>query len=263
MQLDRPGRAFAAAGYAVLVFDYRHFGDSSGEPRQLLDLRTQYTDWDAAISFAREHDQVDPDGIVLWGTSFAGGHVIDAAARTPGIAAVIAQAPFTDGLAMAAALVKRHPLMAMRLQLAAVVDQVAGWLGRTPRYVPVTAPPGGFAVLPAPHVWAAVPSLVPTGSTWRNEVAARIMLRLAQHRPVRRAKNVRCPMLVQVLDDETVLPTAPAYAVAKRARRGEAKSYRGLDHFDIYLGDGFEQVNADQVEFLNRHLSQRRRATVV
>ena len=44
---------FAAAGLAALVFDYRGFGDSGGEPRQWLDVRRQRQDWAAAIAFVR------------------------------------------------------------------------------------------------------------------------------------------------------------------------------------------------------------------
>jgi hypothetical protein len=74
----RPGSTFpTVAGRGI--FDYRHFGDSSGEPRQFLGLRKQYADWDAAVDYARQRPDIDATGIVLWGTSFSGGHVIDAA----------------------------------------------------------------------------------------------------------------------------------------------------------------------------------------
>ncbi|MBP2332059.1 S9 family peptidase [Corynebacterium freneyi] len=53
----------------------------------------------AVRSRRRSRDGVDPDRIVLWGTSFGAGHVIRAASRDPRVAAVIAQCPFTDGLA--------------------------------------------------------------------------------------------------------------------------------------------------------------------
>ena len=36
---------FAAAGLAVLLFDYRHFGASDGEPRQLVSVRRQLDDY--------------------------------------------------------------------------------------------------------------------------------------------------------------------------------------------------------------------------
>jgi len=250
MLLEAPAERFAASGYAAVVFDYRHFGDSDGLPRQVLSLRRQYEDWDAVIGFARDLPMVDQRRIVLWGTSFSGGHVIDASWRH-GPAAAIIQAPFTDGLSQVLATKKS---VIPRLIAEGVKDQVRAWSGRKPSYVPVACEPGGYAVLPVQHVWDSIPKVVPPGSTWRNEVAGRIVLRLGTHRPVRHAKRVRCPLLVQVLEDETVLPIAPAKKASSLAGQGELLSYRGLDHFDIYVGDGFDRLNSDQLSFLTRHV---------
>ena len=85
---------FAGAGIAALVFDYRHFGTSGGEPRQLLSVPDQLADWRAAIAFARDCPELDPARIAIWGTSLSGGHVIVIAADDPAIAAVIAQVPW-------------------------------------------------------------------------------------------------------------------------------------------------------------------------
>ena len=41
MRLGAYAERFRDLGYACLVFDYRHFGDSEGEPRQLLDVNKQ------------------------------------------------------------------------------------------------------------------------------------------------------------------------------------------------------------------------------
>lgn len=101
MRLDAYAERFASAGYACLVFDYRHFGASDGLPRQLLDIRSQQEDWACAIDYARRHVGLLPDKVVLWGTSFGGGHAIVAAARDQCVAAAIFQCPFTDGIASA------------------------------------------------------------------------------------------------------------------------------------------------------------------
>ena len=61
--LEPFARRFAAAGMRVFVFDYRHFGDSGGEPRQLLDIDRQLDDWRAAIAFARSLEGVDPERV--------------------------------------------------------------------------------------------------------------------------------------------------------------------------------------------------------
>ena len=72
--------AFRDAGFVVVLFDYRHFGASTGEPRQLLDIARQLDDYRAVIEWARGLDGIDPDRIVLWGTSYSGGHVLTLAA---------------------------------------------------------------------------------------------------------------------------------------------------------------------------------------
>ena len=60
---------FVGAGLAVLLFDYRHFGASAGQPRQLIDIARQLDDYRAAVRFARTCEGVDPTRIALWGTS--------------------------------------------------------------------------------------------------------------------------------------------------------------------------------------------------
>src|ERR1700757_2178396 len=97
--LEPFARRFVDAGIAALVFTYRHFGDSGGRPRQLLDIDRQLGDWAAALAYARTLEEIDATRIALWGTSFGGGHVLIAAARDGGVAAVVSQCPFTDGVA--------------------------------------------------------------------------------------------------------------------------------------------------------------------
>ena len=76
---------FAAAGLATLLFDYRGFGQSDGQPRNLVSPRRHVQDWKAAIAAARRLPEVDTDRIALWGTSYSGGHVIVAASEDPAI----------------------------------------------------------------------------------------------------------------------------------------------------------------------------------
>ena len=90
---------FAAKGMAVFLFDYRNFGGSEGEPRNLVNPWRHLADWKAALSHVRTLNSVDGSRIALWGTSFSGGHVMVTAARQVGIKAVVAQVPFVDGMA--------------------------------------------------------------------------------------------------------------------------------------------------------------------
>ena len=62
------------------MFDYRHFGDSGGEPRLLIDIGRQHDDWRAAIAYARAPRGGRRRADRALGTSFSGGHVIELAA---------------------------------------------------------------------------------------------------------------------------------------------------------------------------------------
>jgi len=97
MRLDRFAEAFAEAGLASLVFDYRGLGASDGMPRQDLDPHEQIEDYRNAISYARSLPEVDRDRIGIWGTSYSGGHVLMVAAFDKRVKAVVSQVPLIDG----------------------------------------------------------------------------------------------------------------------------------------------------------------------
>lgn len=241
---------FSAAGMAVLVFDYRHFGASGGVPRQLLSVRRQLDDYRAAIRYARSCAGIDPDRIGLWGSSFSGGHVLAVAAGDARIAAVVAQAPFVDGFT---AMRLVPPWTLLRLLVAGLGDRLGGLLGRAPYLVAAVAEPGKRAAMTHPEAKPGFDAIVAPSSRWRNEFAARLALTIAFYRPGRHAQHLGMPVLVCVADDDHTTPPAPAVRMADRAPRGALRRYP-CGHFDVYLGERFEQVVGDQVEFLRTHL---------
>jgi pimeloyl-ACP methyl ester carboxylesterase len=237
--------AFRDAGFVVILFDYRHFGASTGEPRQLLDIRRQHDDYRAVVAWARRLGGVDPDRVVLFGTSLSGGHVLAVAATDARIAAVISQAPFTDAIPTMMMVPLRNTV---RFVVAAVHDQVGAWLGRPPVLVPAVAEPGAFGAMTAPEAKPGFDALVPSSSKWRNEFAARMMLTFPFYRPGRKAAKLKMPILICVCDKDETTPIAPALSAAKRAYRAELRRYP-YGHFDIYHDP---QAKADQVAFLRR-----------
>ena len=240
--------AFADAGFAVLLFDYRHFGASTGLPRQLLDIGRQQDDYRAAVQWARRADGIDPDRIALWGSSFSGGHVLTVAAADPRIAAVIAQAPYTDSLPILRRMPVRNLVPAA---VAALRDAAGAVLGREPVLMPAAGPPGSFAALTEPDALTGFQAIVGPGSLWRNEVAARLMLTLPFFRPVRLAARLTMPVLLCVCDADTTTPPSSTITVGRRAPRAELRHYP-YGHFAIYTDP---QVKIDQVDFLRRVLA--------
>lgn len=245
--------AFAAAGLDAVLFDYRGFGGSDGTPRQVVSLAAQLEDWQAAMRAAAVLPGVDPERLVLWGVSLAGGHVLSAAAGRDDVAAVVAVVPLVDGLAAGRHAFASHSAAEIgRSTLLGIRSRVGRAAGREPRMMPVVARPGEVGALTLPGAYEDY--LAIAGPTWRNEIAADVSLELGSRQPLRRAADVRCPVLVQIADFDR---SAPPHAAAKAAfrARAEVRHYPG-DHFDLFPGKRWhEPAVAHAVHFLTRHLS--------
>jgi NADP-dependent 3-hydroxy acid dehydrogenase YdfG/fermentation-respiration switch protein FrsA (DUF1100 family) len=250
MRLDAYAERFLAQGYHVLVFDYRHFGESDGMPRQVLDIGKQHGDWAAAVDYARSRDEVDPSRIVLWGSSFSGGHVM-AMAEPLGAAAVIAQIPHADGIASMLAL---GPKQALKLTGHGLYDAARAAIRLSPHYVAASGEPGSSAVMTAPEA-RGYRRLIPEGQDFDERVAARFALTVGLYSPGRKLRNVDVPVLVQVATNDQTTPPGAAVKAAKRARRGVLKTY-DIGHFEPYFEPAFDSVVGDQIDFLHQALNQ-------
>ena len=255
--------AFAEAGLDVLLFDYRCFGESSGEPRQLGLPSRHREDYAEAVRFARfSLDGVDPARIVLWGTSWSGGHVVYVGADDSQVAAVISQTPDLDGLRTLREIARYADWGQLaRLTWEGIKDVAGAARGLPPNTVPVVAQPGEIAALASPDAYDGYHAIA--GPTWQNEISARAALAENTNRAITRIEDVQCPILIQIADRDTVAPPAQARAAAWRAKgRVEVREYP-CEHFDVYLGEWRERSLADQLRFLRRHLgsAQDREAT--
>lgn len=244
--------AFAAAGIDALLFDYRGFGGSDGEPRQVVSLAGQLADYRAAMSAAAALPGVDPRRLVLWGVSLAGGHVLTLAAGRDDVAAVVAVVPMVDGIAAARhALATHRPAEMARATVAGIASRVSARRGRGHTMMPIVGRPGEPGALTVEGAYEDY--LAIAGPTWRNEVAADLTLELGSREPARAAGLVTAPVLVQIADFDR---SAPPYAAAKAAfdARAEVRHYPG-DHFDLFPGKPWhEPAVAHTLLFLERHL---------
>ena len=244
--------AFCHAGYHVFLFDYRHFGDSEGEPRQLLNPEREVQDWLAALAFMRAHPDVDAERICLWGTSFSGGLVTVAAARDGNVQCVIAQCPMMDGLASVLAVIGYGGLgQGLKLTAHGLLDLGRRMLGLSPHYIASAGRPGEAAAMTAEDCWEGYTYLIPEGVP--NQVAAGIAVTLPLFRPVSQASKVGCPALILICEKDSVAPAAAAEKAAARMPQAQVKRYP-VGHFDVYRDDAFLRSLHDQLAFLKSHL---------
>ena len=175
--------------------------------------------------------------------------MIATAARLPGIAAAVAQCPFTDGIASARTL---SPLITLRVTMLAIRDLVAARLGKPPVMIATAGSPGEVALMNTPDAYPGYLRLVPEGVEVPNEMAARIAMKVITYRPGRFAQD-RLP--------DPVLRVRSRLGGARggdAALRGQGSARRGQaypeGHFAIYVDEAFERVVADQIAFLDKHL---------
>ncbi len=241
---------FAEAGIATLAFDYRGFGDSSGGEPQVLNIKRELEDVESALAFARTLEGIDPRRVALWGSSFGAGLALEAASKAHGLACVIAQVPFTDGMSSVR---RASPTTAAKLAGRAIADLRAHRAGAPRVMVPAAGVPGAVAVMTSPDALSGFESIVPKGSRHLNTVAAGVLLPALGWRPGLKAASIECPLLVQSAMNDEITPDRSAAMTAARAPLGELRRY-ACGHFDVYKPPWFGSVVADQVEFLKRNL---------
>ena len=252
---DLFAKRFWDSGFSVLAFDYRHLGESGGQPRQVVRVREQIADWGAAISLAGGLPGVDPARLAIWAFSASGGYVFGLAARDSRIAAAIAQTPNADNLAASRNAARyQKPAAMLRFTGRGLLDAADALAGRPPRLVPLGGQPGTVALLTSPDVADADAALNPGGRypDWQQAVAARSALRLGFSRPGRSAARVRCPLLVLVCDQDRSALAGPAVRAARRAPGAELVRLPG-GHYAPFL-EQHEQAVAAELSFLCRHL---------
>lgn len=248
--LEPYAERFAAAGCDVLVLDYRGFGTSDGKLRQDVNHLRHREDYHSAIAAARELSGVDPERIVLWGSSYSGGHVIAVAAGDTRVAGVISQGAAMDGLAAVVLLVRTAGLaQLLKLTVHALRDLAGTLVGKNPHLIPIVGPPGSLGAITSPGAEVGYTHIM--GPTFRNEMCARGILPILINRPVAAAAKVQAPALLVLAKDDNV---APPNAVRKVAKKLPKATVLTLDvgHFDIYVGEPFERSVAEQVAFIEK-----------
>ena len=222
MHLANFAEKFEEAGFVVLVFDYRFFGDSEGEPRGHLIPAEQHEDYKNAISWVSQRPEVDPARIGVWGSSYSGAHVLHLAAFDRRIKCAVSQVPLVDGWANAQRLMRPDVFAGFQQMLAE--DRARRYAGEESVKVPVVAPEGEPSALPTPdsYEW-----FTETGQAiapnWRNEVSLESMEAFLEYNPAANIHRISpTPLLMVVGGNDTLTRTDHASAAASLARTSKS-----------------------------------------
>lgn len=240
---------FVAAGYAVMEFDYPGWGLSSGWPRQDINPWRRVKAANAALAHLKSQPQVAAHRILLWGTSFGGGHVVDLATQHPDLQGAIIQVPMLDGLVTVRAV--PTPRLVHLISLG-----VVGLLKPGPTlHIPTVARKGEFGTMDRDNAWEALQMGLEAhpGAKYVNRVTARSVLTMAFYRPCTRLKDVHIPMLMVGATRDTVAPFVED-KVRRVANPRISMVKLDADHFDPYFEPYFPKALKPQLDFLNQVL---------
>ncbi|QVN19104.1 alpha/beta hydrolase [Burkholderia pyrrocinia] len=250
--LEPFARAFAEAGFVVLLHDHRGFGASEGLPRHDIDPWRQIADWRRAISFLESLDFVDAARIGLWGTSYAGGHAIVLGATDRRLRCVVAQVPTISGYEQG--LRRIPPDQVAAIEEAFSADDRAQLCGEPPRrQAVVSADPAVPASYRAKDAIDFYLQPLPDG-VWENDVTVRSTRAARMYEPGQWVARVSpTPLLMVVATRDAITLTDLELAAYERALQPKQLVTIEGGHFDPYLSQ-FKHSSAAAIAWFRQHL---------
>lgn len=253
MYLDDYGAKFANGGFVVLVFDYRNFGGSEGEPRHHIDPYMQHEDYKNAITWVSLQPMVDANRIGIWGSSYSGGHVIHLAAHDRRVKCAVAQVPLTSGIENFRRLVRADYFPGTYAWLAA--DRAEEYTTGKINYLPVVAEQGKPAGLPTQDSYDWFMQVWKTRApSWENRQTVRSLELALEYSPGASIHLISpTPFMMIVAENDTLTPIDLAIEAFARARPPKRLEIIPGGHFDAYV-KGFNRSSSPALEWFQQHL---------
>ena len=241
--------ALTAAGFAVLIFDYRGFGDSGGD-RGTLSPAVQLEDLVNSVTYLQTRDDIEGDQIGVFGSGgTGGGNAVLLAARDRRIRCAVAQVPVADGYDWLKRMRREYEwyefLDRLDMDRRKRVTSGSGEMVHPREEIMVPTPERRQAAVKK-DVDDLIPTSVPLAAA--EEIMA--------YRPIDDAPKAR-NLLVIGVEDDAVTPTDHAVALFEAAPEPKQLiMQRNTTHYAAYAQYG-ESVIPRIVEWFRTHMRER------
>ncbi len=239
------------AGYVVLTFDYKGWGDSDG-PKNRLAPYSRVADVQAAITFLQMQPSVDPARIGIYGTSYGGATVVWVGAVDPRVKCVVSVVGVGNGQRWMRSV--RRPDEYRDLLERSAADRVRRTTTGQSEFVAreeILLPDRQSAEL------AAAARRDTPGAVGQIPLEF-IDDTLGFHPEWVVDKIAPRPVLFITTDDDRLVPPEESEALYRHA--GEPKKLvvlSGWGHYEVYTGECFRQVMAPTLAWFQQHLPAR------
>jgi fermentation-respiration switch protein FrsA (DUF1100 family)/predicted ester cyclase len=253
--LPRYAELFCAAGFAVLAFDYRTYGESDGAPRNHLVPHEQRLDIRNAITWLRAQPEVDRDRIGGWGVSLGGVHMLHLGAYDRRLKAVVSVA---TGLNALEGMMGRTGLQGFLAYVTSDRDRRFA-SSEIATYIPAVSLPGGGGVMAFPEAYDFYMDAKKTyAPTYDNRITLESLEYLIADHADEAVPLIAPTALLMIHGKKDLIPPQMVRALFERA--AEPKKLIELDciHTDLYIREPWVTQSADAaIEWFNRYLHNR------
>lgn len=239
--------ALTAAGFGVLVIDYRGFGASEGD-RGRLSPHDQLQDLVNGVTYLCAREDVDSDAIGVFGSGgTGGGNAVLLAAADARVRVAVSQLPVADGADWLHRMRPEHEWLAfLKVLEEDRRDRVLLGKGRLvhPREEIMVPTPERMTTKVKADVDDRIPTAVPLSAA--DEILA--------YRPLDAATRLKTPLLVVAVEGDATTPTDHAVSIYEAAR-GPRKllMQRHTTHYAAY-DQYWETVTPRIVDWFSTHL---------
>lgn len=243
---------FSKEGFAVLLFDYPNFGESSGSIKGEIDPWQQVQAYRDGITYLETLDNIDPNRIGVWGGSYSGGHAMVVSAFDHRVKCMVAMTPFISG----SYYVKNLPDgIRSFLSQQFNADRSSRVNGEKPVMIPVvTNDKNQFSAISSSHAWDFMESFKDYAPDYENSVTLRSLEMQLEYEPGYYVQQIGAiPKLFIIAKDDELIPEPLIVDTYNKASEPKKLLYINGHHFSPYM-ENFSEASSLAIEWFKLNL---------